>query len=207
MRSRAAQLFKERRFYRRSLRLHRDAEIGGGASRLGKKVALASALASALEHQSKQRELSGAAWRGSTVFVRRPPTGPRAHRALHGQRQSLARSLREDRHESVRRNQRALHLGENTGRPNELANVRPHAARIERGHHARQRFRRARGRLFSNLCLQQPGKCGRGRTSSAKLVLISTLVGLIEPRHIRPFDKSACPFPNKTSRSFIVSVS
>ena len=79
MRNRIAQLFQERWFHRRSLRFHRHAQIVAGAHGKQPPFATASALASALEHKGKQRELSRPTRRRSVVFVRRAQTGARAH--------------------------------------------------------------------------------------------------------------------------------
>ena len=55
------------------------------------------------------------------------PEGRKQVRALiehyMGNAKNFARRLREDRHEGLRRNERALHLGANTEGPNELGNV------------------------------------------------------------------------------------
>ncbi len=54
--------------------------------------------------------------------------GARAGGALHGQRAHPLRGGQGRRPRSPRRPERALHLGQDAGRPNELGNVRPHAA-------------------------------------------------------------------------------
>ena len=50
----------------------------------GRRLAASSAVASALEHQIQQRELSGATRRRSALFAGRPQASARAHRTLHG---------------------------------------------------------------------------------------------------------------------------
>ena len=65
-------------FTGRALRVHRHAEIGAGADGERPQVAAPSALASALEHEIEQRELSGAARRRGFLFTRRPQANARA---------------------------------------------------------------------------------------------------------------------------------
>src|SRR4029077_20579906 len=103
---------------------HSDAENIAGANRLGKEIAAPCPVASALEHKGEQRQLSGATRCGSVVFTGRAQTGTYAHRSLHGQCKNFARRLYNERPGRLWRGERALYLGENAERPNELGNVR-----------------------------------------------------------------------------------
>src|ERR1700758_4739471 len=105
MRNRAAQFFQDWRIHWCSLRFYGDAEDVARANRVGKTFTAASALASSLEHESKQRELSSAARGGGALLTGRSQTMPSSHRSLYGQRQNPARCLRQDRHGGVRWNE------------------------------------------------------------------------------------------------------
>src|SRR5213078_3092247 len=111
-------------------------------------------LASALEYKGEQRELSRATWRGGSLHIRRPGAGSRSRWSLQGECKNSQRSCGKNRHDGFRRSRCPLHLGENAGWPDELANVRSHAARLKRGHHARQRFWRTGRRVLSHFCFQ-----------------------------------------------------
>src|SRR5438045_6184192 len=151
MRDRIPQFFEEWRFHWRALRFHRHAEKRARANRIEKKVATASALATALEHEIEQRELSGAARCRSVVFTAGPQTGAGIDRALYEQRKNPARRVCRGCNASPRRRERALSLGRNTGWPNELANVRSHAERAEHCHHSGKRLWRAGRRFLPSL--------------------------------------------------------
>src|SRR5947199_286823 len=83
------------------------------------------------------------------------PASPRAHRSLHVQRKNVARRCLGRWSSGFWRNKCPLHLGEHTGRPDQLANVRSHAARGECGHHTGQRLRCTGRRLLSYFRIQQ----------------------------------------------------
>ena len=70
MRGGISQFFQKRRFHGRALRVYGHAKIVACANGVRKKNATASPLASPLEHQGQQRELSGAARRGSATILR-----------------------------------------------------------------------------------------------------------------------------------------
>ena len=53
--------------------------------------------------KGQQRELSGAAWRGSTLYSGRTGADSRTDRSLHGQRKDSARSRGQSRHDGFRR--------------------------------------------------------------------------------------------------------
>ena len=89
----------------------------------GRELPLHKTLASPLEHESQRRELSGATRRGSALQSGGPRAGPRAGRSLHGQRAHPERGRESRRPASLWRKECALHLGRDSARPNELANV------------------------------------------------------------------------------------
>src|SRR4029077_9678942 len=95
------------------------------------------ALAPALEYEIKWRELSGTTWRGGALFRGRSRASAGAHRSLHGQRADSERGSPRRRLRSTWRHQCALHLGGNTARPNELADLRLDAAQIKRRYNSR----------------------------------------------------------------------
>ncbi len=155
MRGGITQFFQERWFHRRALRVYGHAKIIACANGVGDKNAAASPLASALEYQNQQRELSGAAWRGSALYSGRTAADSRIDRPLHGQRKDSARSRGPSRHDGFRRRKRALHLGENARWHDKLANVRSLAARLKRGYHARRGLWCPRRRIFPRFRFQQ----------------------------------------------------
>src|SRR6202035_2172616 len=133
----------------------------------------------------------------------------RADRALYGQRENPARSLRRNRSARVWRRECALHLGENPERPNELGIVRPDAARNQCSRNAGKWIRRARRRLFPNLGIQQSRERGGSRAPSRAVEIGSTSFrcDLPEARNIAALGKkSAWPKRNKICSSFTASV-
>ncbi len=104
----------------------------------------------------------------TVIATRRAQRNSRAHRSLHGQRENPSKCRGECRSASFRRRKRTLPLGQNAEWPNELANLRSHAARVECRHHAGRGFRRARGRLLPYFRLQQSGKRGGSRATFEK---------------------------------------
>ena len=94
----------------------------------------------------------------------------RTDRALHGQR---AHPERSGERAGLR-----VYGGKNApyiwvahaDRPNELADVRPHAGRAERRHHPGQRLRLGRRRLLPHLRLQQPGKRRGSRAAAGRSI-------------------------------------
>ena len=71
-----------------------------------------------------------------------------------GNSKSPAGRREESRPESFWRRERALHLGAHTGRCDQLAGLRQDTRRSQRGHHARQRIRFERRRLFPHQRVQ-----------------------------------------------------
>src|SRR4051794_26670068 len=158
MRGRVSKFLEEWRVHRRALRFHGDAEGGPGAIEGWAKASAAFVMASPLEHEGQQRELSGATRSRSGLQSRGKATGARIDRSLHGQRPNSARSDGAGWSQSLRRRERALHLGGDAGGPDELADVRPDAPRSGGCDYAWEWFRRVRRGLFSDFRIQQPGK-------------------------------------------------
>src|SRR5256885_13204789 len=102
---------------------HGDAKNVACSRGIRKKIATPSTWAPPLEHESEQRELPGPTRRGSVVFRRRPQAMSRVDRALHGQRANLARRVQRNCTSGLWWHERALHLGQNAGWPNELGVV------------------------------------------------------------------------------------
>ena len=94
LRDRIPQLLENGWIHRCALRLHGNAESRDGADGRWPHHVAASALASALEHESEQRQLSGATRSRGALLRRREGAGEGVGRALHGQRGDPARSCR-----------------------------------------------------------------------------------------------------------------
>src|SRR6478672_4643521 len=120
MRGRVSKFLEEWRVHGRAVRFHGNAEGAPGASEGWAKAAAAFVMASPLEHESQQRELSGATRSRSSLHSRGKTTGARTDRSLHGKRANSARRSGASRAQSLRRRERALHLGGDAVWPNEL---------------------------------------------------------------------------------------
>src|SRR5438874_5832402 len=112
----------------------------------------------------------------------------RLDRALHGQCKSSARGVRKNRSGRLWRHECALHLGKNTQRPNELANVRSNAARNKCGRYTWRRIWRPRRRLFPNIGLQQSRERRGSRTpvERAYVAAVDSLVPTRSPSRAFP---------------------
>ena len=77
--------------------------------------------------------------------------------------------------------ERAVHLGESAEGRHELAGVRQNLERSQRGHHARQRFRFERRRLFPHQRLQQPRQRRGSRPPIAGVEVVSRMVPIVAP--------------------------
>ena len=214
-----------RRIHRRPLWVHGSTEIPPRSNRRGPVVAFASALAAAVEHEVKQRQLircSGAQKRFKQC--RRQRAGPRVDRALHGSAwtpREAASSRRRDAR--LRRRECSYIWVETSAGLTSWQNVRPDVARIERGGHARQRVRRVWRRVLPHFGLQQPGKCrGSGAAFENSAKLVTQTISSANRIHARldclrytsrvecaKFfgDHLACRNENKICHSFIAFVS
>ncbi len=124
----------------------------------GRKLPSASAVAPALEHQSKWRELPRATRGRGRLWRRGAQPGEDAGRSLHGKRADPAGSGRACRAARLRRRECSLHLGPDASWPDQLGDVRSNVGEVKCRHHARKRFRIVRRRLLPHLGLQQPRK-------------------------------------------------
>ncbi len=150
LRDRVPQLLQARRVHRRALRVHGGAQIAQGARRPpARRTSL---------HPLWQRRWS-TKFNGVSYPVQRAaealysPEGKAQVRALIEHYMGNAKVLRDGRAgrgaQGVWRRQRALHLGADAAGRQQLADVRPHSERGERGDHARQRLRRATAKATS----------------------------------------------------------
>ena len=97
VRDRVPQFLEKRRLHRHALRVHRGSQIAQRTDGFGGKTTAASALASPHEHEVQRRELHRAARGRGALHAGRQGAGPRAHRALHGQRENPARGVQQRR--------------------------------------------------------------------------------------------------------------
>ena len=174
MRDRVPQLLQERRLHRHALRVHRGAEDRSTPARRPAKRSRCI--------RSGTRRMT-TKFNGVCYIVQRAaealysPEGKAqvagAHQALPGQRGSSAQRREEGRTESLRRRERALHLGAHAARRHELAGVRQNFERGECRHHARQRLRFEGRRLFPHQRLQQPRQRRGSRAPVAGIEVVS----------------------------------